>query len=152
MEEQQRLEIASRIKELRERGPYKQPQIAEKLGIGLRAYQKVEKNGTTEFERCEEIAKIHKAWTSRDPDWGHVSASWIWDGRLPKAKGERTPLDALSKSGGQGAILAAVAALREELDAARIELLAEIGKVQETQAAPQSQTGISAKRSKSTRK
>lgn len=65
MEEQQRLEIAGRITQLRERSPWGQPQIAEKLGIGLRAYQKVEAVGTTHYERCEALAEIHKQWTSR---------------------------------------------------------------------------------------
>jgi transcriptional regulator with XRE-family HTH domain len=81
MEEAQRLEIAARITALRERSPWGQPQIAQKLGIGLRAYQKVERVGTTHFDRCEEIAAIHQEWTQRDPQWAHADAGWIWDGR-----------------------------------------------------------------------
>lgn len=69
MEEAQRLEIAERIRELRERSPYTQPLVAEKLGIGLRAYQKMEAQGTTKWERCEELADIYD-----------VDARWIWDG------------------------------------------------------------------------
>lgn len=70
MEERQRLEIAQRIRELRDRSPYTQPQVAEKLGIGLRAYQKLEAHGTTKWERCEELAAIFENTTTR----------WIWDG------------------------------------------------------------------------
>lgn len=83
MEETQRQEMGQRIAELRERSPYTQPDMAEKLGIGLRAYQKLEARGTTKFERCEEIAKIHSAWTGGQEDWQHVDANWIW-GRAPK--------------------------------------------------------------------
>ncbi len=81
MEERQRLEMAVRITELRERSPFTQPKIAEKLGIGLRAYQKLESKGTTQFDRCVELAQIHAAWTAGSPDWAHVTAEWIWDGR-----------------------------------------------------------------------
>jgi transcriptional regulator with XRE-family HTH domain len=81
MEEQQRLEMAQRITDLRERSPFTQPVIADKLGIGLRAYQKLEQRGTTSFERCQEIYEIHREWTSRQADWSHVDSDWIWDGR-----------------------------------------------------------------------
>lgn len=70
MDEQTRLEIAARIKDLRERSRYTQPELADKLGLTLRGYQKLEQRGTTKYERVEEIAKIH----DEDPDW-------IWDGR-----------------------------------------------------------------------
>ncbi len=66
MEEAQRLEIAERITELRERSPFTQPQVAAKLGIGLRAYQKLEDRGTTKFERCQELAAIHAEWMATD--------------------------------------------------------------------------------------
>lgn len=81
MDEQQRLEIGDRIEHLRKRSPLTQPKIAERLGIGLRAYQKLEEKGTTHFERCQEIAAIHQEWTERDPEWVHASAAWVWDGR-----------------------------------------------------------------------
>src|SRR4051794_35591384 len=81
MGERQRLEIGARIKLLRERSPYKQQAVAEKLGLGLRGYQKLEKNGTEDFERCEALYKIHKKWIADDPEWGYVSAGWIWDGK-----------------------------------------------------------------------
>lgn len=79
---EQRAEIAARITELRERSPYTQPQIAEKLGITLRAYQRLELRGTTKFARCEELAAIHSAWTKGSASWSHVTAEWIWDGRI----------------------------------------------------------------------
>jgi transcriptional regulator with XRE-family HTH domain len=69
MDEAQRLQIAERIKDLRERSPYTQPNLAEKLGITLRAYQKMEANGTTKWERCEELGEIHG-----------VDPRWIWEG------------------------------------------------------------------------
>lgn len=102
MEEAQRLEIAHRITQLRERSPFTQPAVAAKLGIGLRAYQKLERVGTTKYERCEELAEIHAEWARDSADWGHVSADWIWDGRIPRGaapdllgelNGERTQLD-----------------------------------------------------------
>lgn len=83
MEEAQRLAMAQRITKLRERSPFTQPDIAGKLGIGLRGYQKLEKVGTTKHERCEELAEIHHEWAKDSPDYGHVSADWIWDGRRP---------------------------------------------------------------------
>lgn len=102
MEEEQRREIGERITQLRERSPFTQPDVAGKLGIGLRAYQKLERTGTTKYERCEELAKIHAEWTRDSTDWQHVSADWIWDGRMPRSEapdlmgslnGERTQLD-----------------------------------------------------------
>ena len=81
MEEAQRLEIAERITELRERSPFTQPQVATKLGIGLRAYQKLEDRGTTKFDRCQELADIHAEWMATDPDYSALDATWIWNGR-----------------------------------------------------------------------
>lgn len=81
MQAQQKLEIADRIKDLRERSPYKQEAIANKLGLKLRSYQKLEAKGTEDFERCEALYEIHKEWASVDPEWAHMSAGWIWDGR-----------------------------------------------------------------------
>ena len=81
MEATQRLEMAQRIVSLRERSPFTQPKMAARLGIGLRAYQKLELKGTTKYERCEELVEIHKDWAEGDPEWGHLSADWIWDGR-----------------------------------------------------------------------
>ena len=90
MEEAQKLAIGQRIRELRERSPYKQPAVAERLGIGLRAYQKLEEVGTTRYERCEELAEIFGA----DP-------MWIWEGRergsTPDLFGERDQLAALNR-------------------------------------------------------
>jgi len=83
MEESQRLAMGKRIAQLRERGPFTQPEIADKLGIGLRGYQKYEVRGTSKHERCEELVEIH-AWTREAEGWEHVSADWIWDGRMPK--------------------------------------------------------------------
>ncbi len=70
MEEAQKLEIGQRIKELREQSRFTQPELAELLGIGLRAYQKLEAEGTTKWERAEELARIHG-----------VDVYWLWHGR-----------------------------------------------------------------------
>lgn len=82
MEAQHKLEIARRITDLRERSPYTQPEIAEKLGITLRAYQKVEQKGTESIERCEELFEIHRGWAAKDSEWRHISSGWIWDGKV----------------------------------------------------------------------
>ena len=128
MEEEQKLRIGERITLLRERSPYGQPQIADKLDIGLRAYQKLEAVGTTKYERCEEIAEIHSSWTKRDPRWKHVNADWIWDGRAAPAE---TPdvLGALSPNGSAADLKADVDRLLSELDAARLEVLEAISEV-----------------------
>ncbi len=142
MEEQQRLEIADRIKRLRQRSPFKQPQIAERLDIGLRAYQKLEKVGTTEYERCEELADIHHDWSQRDPEWAHVSAGWIWDGQeRPGDLDLMSALPAKSPDDRLNAVMAAVEALRLEMVATRTQLLAEIAKVQAALEAPPSTRG-----------
>lgn len=80
MDQTQRLEIASRIAQLRERSPFTQPQVADQLGLTLRGYQKIEAKGTASFERCEELAKIHSVWTGQSEDYPHVTASWIYNG------------------------------------------------------------------------
>lgn len=111
MEETQRLEIARRIKDLRVRSPYTQPKIAAELNIGLRGYQKLEEKGTTSFERCEEIARIHAGWTKRTPDWTFVDADWIWDGQ----RRDETP-DLMGSLGG-GSQLNRIEQVLGELDA-----------------------------------
>jgi transcriptional regulator with XRE-family HTH domain len=119
MEERTRLEIGERITQLRERSPYTQPEVADKLGIGLRAYQKLEKEGTTRYERCQELANIHEEWAGADPDWNHVSAGWIWDGRERDSKADL--MGSLKQAEGTPSIQgveAQIAALRAELLAA----------------------------------
>lgn len=69
MDEAHKLEIGARIKHLRERSPFKQQAVADRLGIGIRAYQNLERVGTVRYERCEELGEIFEA----DP-------RWIWDG------------------------------------------------------------------------
>ena len=73
MDEIKRREMGRRIHDLRERSYFTQPQVAERLGIGLRAYQKLEVRGTTKLERVEQLAEIF-----------NVSADWIWDGHEAK--------------------------------------------------------------------
>jgi transcriptional regulator with XRE-family HTH domain len=73
MEMARRRAIAARIREARERSRWTQPQIAEHLGIGLRAYQKVEQQGTSDYERCQELAEFL--------DVPGVDADYLWEGR-----------------------------------------------------------------------
>jgi transcriptional regulator with XRE-family HTH domain len=84
MDEDRRRGIGERITALRERSPFTQQDMADKLGRTLRRYQQLEANGTTSHQRCEEIAAIHAEWTARTDDWDHADANWIWDGRLPQ--------------------------------------------------------------------
>jgi len=70
MDEAHKAAIGERIRSLRERSPFKQQAVADRLGIGLRAYQKLEEVGTTRYERCEELAEIF-----------NVDPMWIWEGR-----------------------------------------------------------------------
>ena len=84
MDEAQKLAIAERLRELDKRSPWTQQQIADKLHIRLRSYQKMLKEGTTKRARCVEMARIHSKWANGSPDYPHLSADWIWDGRMPE--------------------------------------------------------------------
>lgn len=130
MEEARKLEIAQRIRDLRERSPWGQAAIAEKLGLRLRSYQKLEKVGTERFERCEELASIHAQWTSRTEGWAHADADWIWDGKvrgatpdllaeLSPAGGNLTQLDRIEQTLAE--LRRDVSALVAERDAAAAE-------------------------------
>lgn len=70
MDAAQKLEIGERIKGLRERSPYTQPVMADKVGKTLRAYQQWEAKGTERWENIEAVADIHG-----------VSPHWIYDGK-----------------------------------------------------------------------
>jgi hypothetical protein len=138
MDETQRLEIAERIHQLQERCPWTEPVVADRLGLTLRGYQKMEQKGTTKWERAEELAKIHAEWARDDPEWiGRATAGWIWDGRERPVE---TPdlLGELERPTELAALRAAVEDLRKELRAMQSELLAEIGKVRKAQEAQQS--------------
>lgn len=69
MEEASRREMGSRIRGLRERSPYTQQAMADKVGVGLRMWQRIEERGITDWSRVQEIAEIHD-----------VDPHWIWDG------------------------------------------------------------------------
>jgi transcriptional regulator with XRE-family HTH domain len=128
MEERQRLEIAERIRVLRERSPYTQPDVAEKLGIKLRGYQKLEKEGTTKFDRCEAIYEIHKPWIADDPEWAYVSAGWIWDG---KERGSADLSDALSEA--EPASPAKLEKMLQEVLDQQAQLIADVSEVRAAQ-------------------
>jgi transcriptional regulator with XRE-family HTH domain len=69
MKEAERRKMGERIRELRERSPYKQRDMARKLRISTRMYQKNEERGTSDWGRVQKIARIHK-----------VDPLWIWTG------------------------------------------------------------------------
>lgn len=127
MEERQRLEIADRIRELRERSPYTQPVMADKLGLTLRGYQKIEERGTTKWERCEAIAKILE-----------VDPRWLWDGTEKGASPDPFATSQSAEADAVAALAGEVHEMRRELAATKNELLAELGKVRRAQAAQQS--------------
>ena len=101
VEQARKLAIGARIKDARERSKWRQQAVADKLGIGLRAYQKLEKEGTSHFERCEELAEILEL--------EGVTADYLWDGTPEQPA---SPLDALSAP----TSAADLADLRDQLD------------------------------------
>lgn len=123
VEAQQRLEMARRVRDLRERSPFTQPRIAEELGIGLRAYQKLEAEGTTKWERVEELATIHWGWAKDDPEYGYVSAGWIWDG-----KDRRKTPDLMRSLDGAGQLDRIEESL-ERVEARQVEALAHVAEL-----------------------
>jgi transcriptional regulator with XRE-family HTH domain len=109
MEQAQRFEMGARIKALRERSPWTQPEVAEKLGLGLRGYQEIEVRGTTKWDHVRRLAEIHDA-----------DAGWIWEG--DPVSSDEPPLlaEILAR---QNELLVAVAEGRSALEArlSRIE-------------------------------
>ena len=71
MEHQQRLEIAARIRDLRERSPFRQQDVADRVGVELRTYQKWEQKGTG-WENLEKLAEVYG-----------TTAEAIWKGETP---------------------------------------------------------------------
>lgn len=88
MDETQKRGIAKRLRALDQASPWTQDEVAAKLGITKRGYQKMLEKGTTKRRRCHEMWKIHKTWTTRSSAWQHVSEDWIVDGRMAQ---EETP-------------------------------------------------------------
>jgi DNA-binding XRE family transcriptional regulator len=71
MVEDQQREIAHRIRELRERSAYTQQDLADKLGLTVWAYQRLERRGTSRWRQVVELADAHEI----DPEW-------IWGGEV----------------------------------------------------------------------
>jgi hypothetical protein len=68
LDQQHRLEVAARIRQLRETsGPPRltQPKIADYIGLSLRGYQKAEKTGGIAWEKLEKLGELHGV----DPHW-----------------------------------------------------------------------------------
>ena len=72
LEKERKLQIAERIRELRQNSPYTQEAIAERLGVTVRAYQKQEKTGGVSYENVEKLAGLHG-----------VETDWILRGDKP---------------------------------------------------------------------
>jgi len=70
MEEQQRVEIGQRIRELREASPYTNESIAEHVGVGVRAVANWI-SGTTgiTYANAKKVAELFE-----------VDIRWLWDG------------------------------------------------------------------------
>jgi len=59
LDEQQQLERAARIKQLREESPYTQAALADLVGVTPRAYQRWEEGGGIEWDHLEKLAEVH---------------------------------------------------------------------------------------------
>lgn len=64
-DQQRRLELAERMKSLREESPYTQQAIADQIGLQLRSYQKAEQTGGISYDRLQKLAALHGV----DFDW-----------------------------------------------------------------------------------
>jgi transcriptional regulator with XRE-family HTH domain len=64
-------EIAARIRDLRERSPLRQQDVADRVGVELRTYQKWEQKGTG-WENLEKLAEVYG-----------TTAEAIWKGETP---------------------------------------------------------------------
>ena len=118
--------IAARIKDARERSKWRQQDVADHLDTGLRAYQKLEKEGTSSFERCEELAAFL--------DVSGVTADYLWDGT------ETPDLMATLSAGGAAGLPEAVSALEGKMDQL-LERMAALAATVEKQAALLDQQG-----------
>lgn len=74
MDQQQKLAIGARIKDLRERSPYTQEALADRLGVSLRGYQRMEETGGIKYANVEKLAHVHE-----------VDVDYILRGTLEKA-------------------------------------------------------------------
>jgi transcriptional regulator with XRE-family HTH domain len=121
----QRREIGQRVKALRERSGLKQKEMAKRLHVTLRQVQHYELEGVGDYERCEQIAKIHwRLWAKNDPEWGHVSAGWIWDG-----KDRRDTPDVFHSLNGESERLARIEEALERVEARQVEALAVVASI-----------------------
>lgn len=92
-DQQRRLELAARMKELRVESPYTQEAVADKIGLKLRSYQKAEKTGGISYEKLRKLAKLHNVefdWLLRGehdaPPWGRpveAPGSFVGNGHQP---------------------------------------------------------------------
>lgn len=121
MEEQQRLEIGERIKELRNASPQTNRSIADYVGVGERAVANWIAGGGIAWDNAKRVADLFA-----------VDVQWLWSGR------EQGPAPDPFSNPELARLSEAVAELGVELAATKNELLAEIGKVRTAQAAPRS--------------
>lgn len=52
--------VGERLRSLRERSPYTQEGVADEIGVGLRAYQKMEQTGGVKFDNLQKLATLFK--------------------------------------------------------------------------------------------
>lgn len=130
MEQQQKIEIGQRIRELRENSAETNRSIADYCKVSVEAVRNWIAGKGISYDNGEKVAKLFD-----------VDFNWLWRG---ESKGE-TPDVLRSLSGNSADELArlsdAVEELRVELAAARNELLAEIAQVRRAQEAPQKRRG-----------
>lgn len=99
LDEQQQIERAARIKQLREESPYTQAALADLIGVTPRAYQRWEEGGGIEWDHLERLAEIHD-----------VEVMWIHRGS------GRGPTPEMFRPDGASELREAVAALESKID------------------------------------
>lgn len=124
MEEQQRLEIGNRIRELRENSTETNRSIAEAVGVGERSVAAWIAGGGMAYDNAKKVADIFG-----------VDVDYIWRGRATQ---DTTP-DLMGALSPNAEILAAIRELDQKvakLVAGQAELQTEIAKVRSAQAVP----------------
>ena len=123
MEQQQRIEIGQRIRDLREASPHTNESIADHVGVGARSVANWI-SGTTgiTYEHARKVAELFE-----------VDVRWLWDGK-ERSNGSADLMGALSRDQ-NGQLLEAVEELQGQVASLRSELLAELSKLRTAQEA-----------------
>jgi len=120
MNEQQRLEIGRRLRELRDNSPETNRSIGDYVGVAERTVAEWAsgRQGIT-YDNAKKVAGLFE-----------VDLDWFWRGK-ERATSDGL-LDALTEAQ-SSPVLAAVRELDRKLEALRVELLAELGQIQNAQ-------------------